>query len=189
MVLSGQIKSEYVGILGRYWNWDWATLKTRVKGDLHVVWKKINYYCSSLCIFLQQKVDECVKGLKLNIVQDNRHVGYVDQCHMAAPSPLGDGHGNRWRSHFSTSWTSLPNSFILPFYCGSKLSCYIILALVSDLIWCRVLNHALPSGDNKRLLPASLDLLFIGHWCGVWCVKKEEMGTNFGSPHCNMGSL
>ena len=151
--------------------------------------KNSKYYCSSVCIFLQQKIDEHVKGPKKNIVQDNRMVGYVDQCvHMVVPSPLGDGHGNRW-SHFSTSWTSLLNSFIVPFYCGSKLSCCIILALVSDRTWCRVLILALPNGENKRLPPGSLDLQYSAHWCGVWCVKKEEIGTNFGSPYCNMGSV
>jgi len=144
-------------------------------------------YFGSVCIFLQQKVEEHVKGLKPSIVQDNRHLGYVDQCvHMAAASPLRDGHGNRW-SHFSISWTSLLNSFILPFYCGSKLSCHIILALVSDLTWCRVLSLALPNGENKCLPPASLDLQYSAHWCGVWCVRKEEIGTNFGSPRLQHG--
>jgi len=68
------------------------------------------------------------------------------------------------------------NSSILPFYCGSKLSCYIVLALVSDLTWCRVLSLALPNGESKCLPPASLDLQYSAHWCGVWCVKKKEMG-------------
>jgi hypothetical protein len=126
--------------------------------------KKMKYYCSSVCIFLQQKVDEHVKGLKPSIVQDNRHVGYVDQCvQMAAFSLLG-GRGNRWRSHFSISWTSLLNSFILPFYCGSKLSCYIILALVSDLTWCRILSLALPNGESKFTVQGTL----------VWSVVCEE---------------
>jgi len=58
--------------------------------------KKNKYYFGSVCIFLQQKVDEHVKGLKPSIVQHNRHVEYVDQCiYMAVSSPLGDGLGNR----------------------------------------------------------------------------------------------
>lgn len=70
-------------------------LKARVKGDLQIVFKKKRYF-GSVCIFLQQKVEEHAKGLKPSIVQGNRHLGYVDQCvHMAASSPLGDGHGNR----------------------------------------------------------------------------------------------
>jgi hypothetical protein len=148
----------------------------------------MKYYFSSICIFLQQKVRKHTKGLKPSLVQNNRHVEYVDPCvHMTLPSPLGDGHGNRWRSHFSTSWTFLLNSLIVPFYCGSKLSCHFILALVSALTWCMGPQPCTVNGENKHLPPASLNLQCSAHWCGMWCVKEEEIGANFGSLHCNMG--
>jgi hypothetical protein len=103
VVLSGQIENEYVSILGKYWNWHRVALKAREKGDLQIVLKKKKRYFGSVCIFLQQKVEEHIKGLKPSKVQDNRHLGYLDQCvHVAAYFPLGDGHGNRWR-HFSIS--------------------------------------------------------------------------------------